>query len=805
MKKYSWQQYIGIVLVLLLQGFSYGSPLQAQEKMDSLSNFQWSMGLSSLWGYTAPNGREYALVGVIDGFSVVDITQPQNPQELFFLPQPAGFWREIKTWQHYAYVANETDEGILIVDLGQLPDTVYYTNYTADSLIKTSHALWIDEHGYAYIAGYNNFTGSIPVNNRGVAILDLNQDPMHPTLVNTYTDRYVHDMFVRDNVMYACEIYDGRFTVIDVSDKSNLVVLAHQNTPSLFTHNAWLSDNSQYLFTTDEKNNAYVAAYDISDLSDIKEIARYQSNPGSFSMPHNVHVLNDFLVISYYRDGVRIVDAHEPDILVETEYFDTSPLSGPGSQGCWGVYQLFPSGNIIASDRQYGLFTMRPQYKRASYLRGNVTDAQTGEPLTGVSVSVEIASVQTNSDFLGNFKTGLATEGSYTIWLSRYGYAPQAITANFVAGETVWLNVALEPLQPFTLQVQVTNAGTGAPLSGAFVETTHTPGVFTNVTDAAGLANFNNVFNDVYTVYAAHWGHIPNIHNAIYHTNDNNLIDLPLQPGYYDDFYTHLGWTTAYTGNNENGQWVITDPTGTVLDEWIMAPDEDIQGEAGTTCYITGNSSNPDPEDADVDFGSATLFSPPMDLSTYSNPYLSFYRWFASYNALENADSLSFYLSNGTDTALLQTIYPTDAHQRQWHLQTYRIADFITPSANMQFIAVATVNTPDGSIFEAGIDLFRVTDDFAPQVGLPLAHSTPASVVLYPNPAQSTLTLTTQNNSTAINEVAVFSLQGQLLYQTAVNDAAAYTLSVHDLPNGIYFVQVKTANGIQNLRFSVVK
>jgi hypothetical protein len=41
-----------------------------------------STGYSDLWGYTAPDGREYALEGVKRGTSIVDITNTNNPVEI---------------------------------------------------------------------------------------------------------------------------------------------------------------------------------------------------------------------------------------------------------------------------------------------------------------------------------------------------------------------------------------------------------------------------------------------------------------------------------------------------------------------------------------------------------------------------------------------------------------------------------------------------------------------------------------------------------------------------------------------------
>ena len=77
-------------------------------------------------------------------------------------------------------------------------------------------------------------------------------------------------------------------------------------------------------------------------------------------------MIGDYLVISYYRDGVIIVDVSDPANMVEVGQFDTSPFSSaPGFQGCWGAYPYLSSGNILATDRQEGLFVLSPNYVEA--------------------------------------------------------------------------------------------------------------------------------------------------------------------------------------------------------------------------------------------------------------------------------------------------------------------------------------------------------------------------------------------------------------------------------------------------------
>ena len=59
--------------------------------------------------------------------------------------------------------------------------------------------------------------------------------------------------------------------------------------------------------------------------------------------------------MSYYVDGTRVLDISNPSDPMLVGYFDTSDLSGL-YDGNWGTYAYLPSGYIISSDRQNGLF-----------------------------------------------------------------------------------------------------------------------------------------------------------------------------------------------------------------------------------------------------------------------------------------------------------------------------------------------------------------------------------------------------------------------------------------------------------------
>ena len=188
MKKYT------CYILLLFVFFFLQKKILAQTEMQKLGQLEYEIGLNDVWGYADENGNEYAFVGTIHGLSIVDVSEPTNPNELFFIEGESSTWRDIKTWQHYAYVVNEKGGGILIIDLSELPTAIDTVSYDAEGNIWKAHNIWIDEFGFAYVAGFNNTDTSIPTAERGVAIIDLNENPMQPNLVHLYQEDYAHDV-----------------------------------------------------------------------------------------------------------------------------------------------------------------------------------------------------------------------------------------------------------------------------------------------------------------------------------------------------------------------------------------------------------------------------------------------------------------------------------------------------------------------------------------------------------------------------------------------------------------------------------
>lgn len=108
------------LILIALFSFLVVYPSFGQQNMNLLSNFTYSEDVSDIWGYAA-NGREYALVGVRNGVSIVDVTNATSPVESDFIAGPSSTWRDLKTYNDFAYITNETSGGLLVIDLSTLP------------------------------------------------------------------------------------------------------------------------------------------------------------------------------------------------------------------------------------------------------------------------------------------------------------------------------------------------------------------------------------------------------------------------------------------------------------------------------------------------------------------------------------------------------------------------------------------------------------------------------------------------------------------------------------------------------------
>lgn len=788
------------LLALIILGFIN---LDAQLNATLRDQLDYPQPVNDIWGYVAPDGTEYAIVGLEDGVSFVSLSDPDNVVEVAFIPGQSSPWRDMKTFGEYAYsVADEfgTDEGITAFDLRDLPNSVSFnrTTYTIDGRsFQRAHNLYIDTlDGVLITAG-----GSRQIRDGGPVFFDLKTDPMSPRLIAPGPAIYAHDVYVLGDTLYSSELYRGDLALYDVTDYTNPIRLGSIGTPFDFTHNAWATADGRYVFTTDEVANASVAAYDVSDKNDLRLIDEYRpfESLNTGTVPHNAHVIDEYISISYYTDGLRVVDASKPDNLIEVANYDTW-LGAPGDfNGNWGAFPYLPSGLTLVTDRSTGLYVVDVNYKRAARLEGTITDEEFGTPVN--NVSVVITAGQGNgafTDALGRYKTGLADGGTYTITISAPNYASVTVDRELINGECILLDTFLRPISArFDMDITVLEDVTNSPLPGAQIrfESVDNDDVFN--TGPGGNLTRRRVFDtEVFNVYVTNWGHrTVLLENVNSRDLQNRTVFLPR--GYMDDFVTDEGWMvteeTATTGLWERGV-----PNGTNLADGPVAPGSDDPNDIGDICWITGNQNANIVGADDVDDGVVTFVSPPFGPINFEDSLVVSYSWwFNNPNRTDGVianDSMTVAITDGIDTV---TVGVYEGRTASWKKDSFLVNDFLPISENLQLI-VSTADDEPGHWVEAGFDAFNVRPINARPVSTDRDAAAVAKVSLFPNPSAEAFTLRYDAVDAGEMMLRLTDVSGRLVPTAGVGRLAAGAGTVRfgrDLIPGIYFVELYSVSG----------
>ena len=251
----------------------------------------------------------------------------------------------------------ETNEGLMIIDLSNLPNSISKT-YHSNEFFGSSHNIFIDEaHGRLYTS------------NQPMQVLDLTQDPDKPTLLANMmlpAGGNPHDLNVNDHKAFLSSGNAGLF-VYDFTDPQSPLLAASLVTNG-YNHSSWISQDGSFLVVAEEVPFGLpMLTVDISDLAsgEIEVIKEFKfpllAPEHTDATPHNPYVVGDYAYVSYYEDGVVIFDISDPANPSRAAYLDTHPqnVQYNGFAGCWGVYPFLPSGNLLVSDMQSGLNTIQ--------------------------------------------------------------------------------------------------------------------------------------------------------------------------------------------------------------------------------------------------------------------------------------------------------------------------------------------------------------------------------------------------------------------------------------------------------------
>ncbi len=326
--------------------------------LPTVSGYQYN----DVWGYES-GGREYAFIGSTVGVHVIDVTNPSSLVNIAQLNSGcvSTIWRDFATYQNFLYVISDNCAGssLQVFDLSPLPGVPTLV-YNSTAHFTTAHTLTINsQSGRIYVSGANTQMN-------GVLILDILGHPATPTLAASFfLGSYTHDTYEHNDTLYAFFGSNGvgSFDLVNLANPAALGYIFGYPEAG-YAHSGWGAKNNKTLVWIDETQDKGIHIGDISDPYNFLWQGNFRSSllapVHTNSMAHNIVVVENYAYVSYYQDGLQVWDISNPGSPVRLGYYDTNVnATYTGMFGAWGVHPPLPSGNILISDTENGLFVLQ--------------------------------------------------------------------------------------------------------------------------------------------------------------------------------------------------------------------------------------------------------------------------------------------------------------------------------------------------------------------------------------------------------------------------------------------------------------
>jgi choice-of-anchor B domain-containing protein len=662
--------------------------------MTLLKNMDDYAGGNDCWGYTS-GGVEVAIFGHSTGTSFIDATDPVNAVEVLNVAGPSSIWRDIKTYQNYAYIVTEGGGpgfGIQIVDLSDPLNPVHVSTYTGSGY-QTAHNIWIDTGaGIAYACGASG---------GGMHVLSL-ADPENPVELSYFSPYYIHDLWVGSGRGYAAAISSGSLRVLDTTNPANIVTTVSKFYSGAATHNAWPNASGTHCFTSDETGGGHMRAWDVSALPTVTQVSDYYASNEIAAIIHNVLVEDDLAYCAWYLAGTRVVDVTDPSNPVEVGYYDTHPNPGANFDGNWGVYPFRGDDILYASDRQTGLHILRFDGDYAGDVSGVIRDAGTLAPLAAATIQLVGAPSTFATDASGSYSAQISGD-TYTVITSLFGYASDTATVVVPPQGSVVHDVNLVHLPAGDVELHLVRAGTSTPLAGAVVDVIGTP--VTAVSNGSGTATLAGLPAGLnWTARATRFGSAVTTANVVPVAGGTIQVEVEVVPGFVDDFELDQAWILGAADDAaSDGIWERAIP---VPSSFLgpVGPGLDASTTGLGFAYVTENHvAGAFVGTSDVDGGKTTLSTPVFAADGLGDLTLNYQRWFSNREPAPS-DNDEFRVDVSTDgggswTNLETVTIGTDS----WGAVSLDLDAVVTPTSTMQLRFVAEDLGSDDYV-EAGVD-----------------------------------------------------------------------------------------------------
>ncbi len=318
--------------------------------------------------YQEDKNREYAIVCGSRWNYFIDVTNPENA---YICDSTKGvyYYGEVKTYKNYAYIlaAQRGKNGIEIIDLKYLPDSVHVIKDSTFIFPPSGHTIWVDKE-FLYIASHRVWPA--PINSFGIYSL---KNPEKPQLVCIGDDYFpflgAHDIFVNNDTVYVSAAYQGlyvlKFNPVD-SSLSYLGSFTEYSSTASYNHSSFITKNKKFLAFMDELPRGMpIRMVNVENPENIYEVSNFI--PYEKTIPHNPFIIdNSLLLASCYEDGLYVYNIKDPEKVKVAGYFDTYPQGGANTgiykqtdfAGAWGAYPTFSNNCVVVSDMVNGIFVL---------------------------------------------------------------------------------------------------------------------------------------------------------------------------------------------------------------------------------------------------------------------------------------------------------------------------------------------------------------------------------------------------------------------------------------------------------------
>ncbi|KAL7569322.1 hypothetical protein ACA910_016865 [Epithemia clementina (nom. ined.)] len=365
-------------LLSFLTGPNLGSGFFTAFSADTLIN--------DVWGWidsrTTP-AKEYALVGMWDGTSIVDLTNFRAPVAVAFVPSTTansninrGLWRDIKVVGNVAYIVSEYNgHGLQVVDLTKVAglggggggkgnnkkSTTPSRNTTVPTLTpvttkseigRAHNVVAFPEAAKVIACGFGG-DATNPIcgknsNGASLAIYDVSSNPLNPVLQDCFVDStgtigYVHDahcvLYQGPDVAYRnkpiCALFaETKIVILALDTKA---ILSHFTYEGFgYVHQGWFSKDHAQIYADDEldeergyTSNTRTILVDLPTLSNTTpptiDFFYNTLDTTAYIHPnidHNLYIKGNYLYQASYTAGCRIREIVAPLQLQEVAFFD---------------------------------------------------------------------------------------------------------------------------------------------------------------------------------------------------------------------------------------------------------------------------------------------------------------------------------------------------------------------------------------------------------------------------------------------------------------------------------------------------